>query len=143
MNQLKITRLSKTATLPFRATSGAAGYDLCADVQSDIVIAPHETVKIPIGIAVGIDENYVGLVFPRSGLATNHGIILANCVGVIDSDYRGELFVPLHNNSDESFTVTPKQRIAQLVLTPVATPTLVECLLDDTDRGSNGFGSTQ
>ena len=132
---LQIQRLRPTAQLPKNATPGSAGYDLCADLEGPVVIPPRSTVKVPTGLA--------GFVFARSGLGINHGIVPANCVGVIDSDYRGEVLVGLYNHTDQPFTVQPGDRIAQLVLLPVETPPVEECeTLPDTQRGAGGFGST-
>ncbi len=144
MDRLLIKRLSTTATLPTRATIGSAGYDLHADIQNDITINPHETVKIPAGIAIALENSTtVALVYARSGLSTKHGITLANCVGVIDSDYRGEIIVALTNQSDKPYTIQINERIAQMVITPIFTPHLVEVEeLDETIRGDGGFGST-
>lgn len=142
MEILKVKRLTSTAVLPARQTAGSAGYDLCAD--ADLVLRPRERVKVPTGIAIGIgDPNIVGLVYARSGLAAKFGIAPINCVGVVDSDYRGELLVPLTNHGTEDFVISRGDRIAQLVLAPVFTPALVEVdELDDTARGAGGFGST-
>lgn len=140
---LKIKRLRPTAQIPKNATAGSAGYDLCADLDAPAVIAPGETVKIPTGLAMAVEPGYAGFVFARSGLGIKHGIVPANCVGVIDSDYRGEVLVGLHNHSREAFTVQPGDRVAQLVLLPVHTPGIEECgELDETGRGAGGFGST-
>ncbi|MEM1485074.1 dUTP diphosphatase [Oscillospiraceae bacterium PP1C4] len=140
---LKIKRLRKSAQLPQNATAGSAGYDLCADIDLPAVILPGETAKIPTGLAMQIEAGFAGFVFARSGLGIKHGIVPANCVGVIDSDYRGEVLVGLHNHGQASFTVQPGDRIAQLVLLPVHTPEIELCdELDDTARGEGGFGST-
>ena len=141
--KIKYTRLSWRAQSPEYATSGAAGADLRACTDDAVSIAPGETVLIPTGIAVEIPAGYVGLVYARSGLASKRGLAPANKVGVIDSDYRGEIFVPLHNHSNESACVEPGERIAQLVITPVLTPEFVVAEdLSGTGRGENGFGST-
>lgn len=142
MEVLKVKRLTATAVLPARQTAGSAGYDLCAD--ADLTIRPHERIKVPTGIAIAIgDGNVVGLVYARSGLAAKFGVAPINCVGVVDSDYRGELLVPLTNHGEEAFTIARGDRIAQLVLAPVYTPALVEVdELDETVRGAGGFGST-
>lgn len=141
---LKIKKLNVNAIVPQRATIGSAGYDLCACISSDVKIAQNEIVKIPTGIAAEISPgNAALLIFPRSGLATTFGITLANSVGLIDSDYRGEIFVPLINLGDEEFTVKPNMRIAQLVVSPILTPEVqVFPCLSDTFRGNGGFGST-
>ena len=140
---LQIQRLRPTAQLPKNATPGSAGYDLCADLDRPVVIPPRSTVKVPTGLAMAIRPGLAGFVFARSGLGINHGIVPANCVGVIDSDYRGEVLVGLYNHTDQPFTVQPGDRIAQLVLLPVETPPVEECeTLPPTQRGAGGFGST-
>lgn len=140
---LQIQRLRPTARMPKNATPGSAGYDLCADLEGPVVIPPRSTVKIPTGLAMAIQPGLAGFVFARSGLGINHGIVPANCVGVIDSDYRGEVLVGLYNHTDQPFTVQPGDRIAQLVLLRVETPAVEECeALPDTQRGAGGFGST-
>ena len=140
---LQIQRLRPTARLPKNATPGSAGYDLCADLEGPVVIPPRATVKVPTGLAMAIRPGLAGFVFARSGLGINYGIVPANCVGVIDSDYRGEVLVGLYNHTDQPFTVQPGDRIAQLVLLPVETPPVEECeTLPDTQRGAGGFGST-
>lgn len=142
MEQLQVKRLTATALLPRRATAGSAGYDLCADEA--VTIRPHEIVRVHTGLSIGIgDSRVVGLIYARSGLASKHGIAPINCVGVIDSDYRGELQVPLTNHSETPFEIRPGDRIAQLVLAPVYTPELIEVKeLSETQRGEGGFGST-
>lgn len=140
---LKIKRLRPSARIPQNATPGSAGYDLCADLDVPTAIPARRTVKIPTGLAMAIEPGYAGFVFARSGLAIKRGIVPANCVGVIDSDYRGEVIVGLYNHTDEPFTVEPGDRIAQLVLLPVHTPEIEECAeLGETSRGEGGFGST-
>jgi dUTP pyrophosphatase len=142
MDRLLIKRLREDAVLPARATSGSAGYDLCA--VEEIRLAPGERRLVPTGIAIAIgDAHVVGLVYARSGIALKHGIAPINCVGVIDSDYRGELMVPLTNHGSESYRIGKGDRIAQLVFTPVYLPKLEETdQLDETGRGCGGFGST-
>lgn len=139
----KIKRLRENAVLPMRATENSAGYDLCACIDDEITLSPGETKLIPTGIAAALPENSVGLIYARSGLGIKHGIIPANAVGVIDSDYRGEIAVGLYNHSDASYTISPNERIAQLVITPILTPDVLETQeLDGTSRGAGGFGST-
>lgn len=144
METLKIKKLRPDAVLPAKATSGSAGYDLCACLDRPLTVPAHGREKIPTGLAVSIrDPGVVGLVFGRSGLGSRLGVTPSNSVGVVDSDYRGELLVPLANHGDEDFTVSPGDRIAQLLFVPVFSPRLVECPeLDDTERGPAGFGST-
>lgn len=141
---LYFKKLHENAVLPRRATPDSAGMDLCACMEAPVEILPGTTMMIPTGLAVQpSDRHTVLLIFPRSGLASRHGITLANAVGVVDSDYRGEIKVPLHNLSGESFLVEPGMRIAQLVVTPVFFPDAVETdELEDTRRGSGGFGSS-
>ena len=159
--QLKIKKLRDSAVVPQRATAGSVGYDLCACLENvvgnKITIKPGETVKIKTGIAIEIagelkstteicqeDNNIGGFVFARSGLATNHGIALANCVGVIDSDYRGEIIVPLKNSSDVSYEICDKDRIAQIVFLPavIFEDVVTTDELSDSQRAHGGFGST-
>lgn len=144
MKELKVKRLYENATLPKRATEGSAGYDLFACINEPVTILPHETLKVSAGVAIELESNqYVALVYCRSGLATKNMISLINCVGVIDSDYRGELLIPLVNHSDIPYTINHGDRIAQLVISPVFTPTITEVdTLSDTIRGQGGFGST-
>lgn len=141
---LKIKKLNKNAVIPQRATKGSAGLDLSACLESDVTIKPGEIKMIPTGISAEPDsENTALMIYPRSGLASKYGIALANCVGVVDSDYRGEIKVPLINNGMECFIVTNKMRIAQMIVTPVIIPEIIEAdSLDDTERSDGGFGST-
>lgn len=141
---IKVKKLNESATLPSRGSNQAAGYDLYACLDGPANIKSHSTVKIPTGIAVEIPDGYFGAIFARSGLATNKGLRPANCVGVIDSDYRGEIMVALHNDLDTiSQTIAPGERIAQLVIMPYLPVTFTEVdELDSTERGSGGFGST-
>ncbi len=134
-------KLTDGAQLPRYAKPGDAGLDLT--VRKDVAIPPFDTVLVGTGVSVEIQDGYVGLVFPRSGMATKRGITLANCVGVIDSGYRGEIKVPLHNMTDYPKVVNEGERVCQLVVMPFAT---CECIevdeLSDTERGDGGFGST-
>lgn len=141
VQQMKIKRLNDKAILPTRGSSSAAGYDLYTTDEAEI--APGQTVLVGTGLAMEIPEGYFGAVFARSGLATKEGLRPANCVGVIDSDYRGELKVPLHNDSDILRQVTAGERIAQLVLMPFLAVDFEETDdLSDTVRSTGGFGST-
>jgi dUTP pyrophosphatase len=143
--KLKIKKLRENAVLPQRMTEYSAGYDLSACLDKPLTVNPNETAKVPTGIAAELvsDGNYVLLTYARSSLASKHGLAPANCVGVIDMDYRGEIFIPLHNSSDKAYTVTDGERIAQMLITPVEFPEIVECGdLSDTARGDGGFGST-
>lgn len=129
---------------PSYATAGAAGLDLPACLDEPVTISPGTRKKIPTGIALEIPaQHIVGLLFPRSGLATKHGISLANAVGVIDSDYKGEIIVAVHNQSDSEYTITPGERIAQLIFLPVYQAILEPIpQLGESSRGTGGFGST-
>ncbi len=136
-------KLDPRATAPTYGSAYAAGADLYAVADADIVIAPGETVLIHTGIAMEIPMGYVGLIYARSGLATKRGLAPANKVGVIDADYRGELMVALHNHSNLPQTVAHGERIAQLVIAPYLTAVFSEREeLSDTVRGTGGFGST-
>lgn len=146
--QLKVKavspRIGAGIPAPFYASAGAAAMDLHACMDEAVVIPAGGRRVIPTGIAIALPSaDYVALVFARSGLGIKHGIAPANCVGVIDSDYRGEIMVGLHNAGDTDYTIQPADRIAQLMVTPVV-QAQVELVdeLDDTDRGNRGFGST-
>lgn len=146
---IKIKRLNDDAKIPTRGSKYAAGYDLYADITSldapydAIAIKPGQTVKIGTGVAVEIPDGYFGAVFARSGIATKQGLRPANCVGVIDSDYRGEIIVAIHNDSDKPSIISTGERIAQLVIMPYLPVCFKEVdELSDTDRGEGGFGST-
>lgn len=137
-------KIGSEIPFPSYATPGSAGMDLRACIDTPLTIEAGATCPIPTGLAIALPSNeWVALIYARSGLAIKHGLTPANCVGVIDSDYRGELVVGLYNHSDKPYTVEPGERIAQMVITPVAQPTLtVVEELDDTERGAGGFGST-
>lgn len=142
---IKFKKLNENAVVPKRGSDYAAGYDLyaCTGVKGGVKIWGGETHKINTGISMAIPDGYFGAIFARSGLATKNGLRPANCVGVIDSDYRGEIIVALHNDSDSEYTVRDGERIAQLVIMPYLAVDFVESdTLDETDRGSSGFGST-
>lgn len=142
--QLKIKKLKNNAKLPTRGTAGSAGLDLYACIEKSVTISPGELKLITTGIAIELpDSSCAAFIYARSGLGVKHGICLSNGVGVIDSDYRGELCVGLCNVSDKPYTVMPDERIAQLVVAPVIIPELVEAdALGETERGTGGFGST-
>ncbi len=143
MAQVQVKKLDARASLPTRGSQYAAGYDLYACLDSDVVVAPHATVKIGTGLSLALPEGTFGAVFARSGLAAKEGLRPANCVGVCDSDYRGEYIVALHNDGDTPRTVTHGERIAQLVLLPFLPMEFEEAAeLPDTARGAGGFGST-
>lgn len=144
MENLKIKKLKENAVIPKRATKGSAGMDLYACIEEEVTINPGKLVIIPTGIAIALpSENYMANIYARSGLGVKHGICLSNGVGVIDSDYRGEVCVGLCNVSDTPYTVQPQERVAQLVIAPVSLMDTVQVQeLDETDRGAGGFGST-
>lgn len=142
--EIKIKKLKENAKLPTRATEGSAGMDLYACIEESLTIKPKELKIIPTGIAIALpDKEAAVFLYARSGLGVKHGICLSNGVGVIDSDYRGEICVGLCNVSDESYTIKPSERVAQMVIAPVIIPELTEVdNLDTTERGEGGFGST-
>ncbi len=143
MIDVKIKYLSDKATEPRYATDGSLGMDLSAALSEPVVIKPSERVAVPTGIAIQIPDGWGAFVFPRSGLSLKSGITMCNCVGVIDTDYTGELKAAVINVSDKEFTVNSGDRIAQLVFLPVEKARFVSAEeLDDTDRGDGGFGST-
>lgn len=140
---LKVKKLKENAILPKRATEGSAGADLYACIENPVTLKSGEHTVIPTGIAIAVEKGYAALIYARSGLAIKHGIGLLNAVGVVDSDYRGEVCVGIINQFSEEYTIEPGERIAQLVITPVITEEIVECeSLDTTIRGEGGFGST-
>ncbi len=142
--KLTFKKLSDKAIIPTRATQWSAGLDLCACLDEPVELAPGQIKMIPTGLTAQTDEDDVALlIYPRSGLAAKHGISLANCVGVVDSDYRGAWMVPLINNSGSPFTVEHGMRIAQLIPTRVLFPEIeVSDTLTTTERGAGGFGSS-
>ncbi len=143
MENIHVKPLRPGATLPAYGSTGAAGADLTACIEEPIVIMPGQTAFVPTGIAMEVPAGCAGLVYARSGMACKQGLAPANKVGVIDSDYRGEILVALHNHGGEARTVEPGQRIAQLLITPVLTPAYEwKEALTDTDRNAGGFGST-
>lgn len=142
--KLKLKKIRENAVIPARATSGSAGFDLCACIDAPVTIEAGEIRLIPTGLSAQPDEEKLALmIYPRSGLSSKYGVSLANCVGVVDSDYRGEICVPLINHGGSAFTVENGMRIAQLVVTPIIIPEIeVSDSLDNTSRGSGGFGSS-
>ena len=141
--EMKIKRVRDKAILPTRGSMYAAGYDLYAALDEPIGVPSYSTVKIPTGIATEIPSGYFGAIYARSGLATKYGIRPSNCVAVVDEDYRGEWFVPLYNDSDEDYIVSPGDRIAQVVFQPYLCVDFEEVdELNNTARGAGGFGST-
>lgn len=143
MNSIRVKKLRPGAVLPSYGSAEAAGADLYACLEGPVTILPGETCWVPTGIALEVPKGCAGLVYARSGLACKRGLAPANKVGVVDSDYRGEIMIVLHNHGNQSQTIENGERIAQLIITPVLTPSYEEAeQLDDTDRGSGGFGST-
>lgn len=143
MNSINIKKVSPNAQVPTYGTQGAAGADLYACLEEPVVIDPGHSEMISTGIAVEIPQGYVGLIYARSGMACKRGLAPANKVGVIDSDYRGELKIVLHNHSANTQFIYDGDRVAQFVLTPVWTPEFNVCEeLSSTARADGGFGST-
>lgn len=142
--ELKIKKVRENAKIPTRATSGSAGMDLYACIDEPITLKKGDKAIIPTGIAIGLDDpHFAAFIYARSGLAIKHGIGLLNSVGVIDSDYRGEICVGIIKQTDPEYTIEPFERIAQMVIEPVSLPEIVEVeALDETDRGAGRFGST-
>jgi dUTP pyrophosphatase len=140
---IKYTKLRETAHEPTRGSEYAAGYDLYADIEEDVTVPLHDTVKIGTGLAFELPNNTFAAIFARSGLATKEGLRPANCVGVCDSDYRGEYIVALHNDTERARTIHPGDRIAQMILLPYIEMEFEEVdSLEETERGDGGFGST-
>jgi len=143
MDRIPVKKLRPDALLPTYGSAQAAGADLYACLDDLITVQPGQTVFVPTGLSMALPAGYAGLIYARSGLACKRGLAPANKVGVIDSDYRGEFIVALHNHGTEPQTIGHGERIAQLVITPVVTPGFAEAAeLSDTQRGSGGFGST-
>lgn len=143
MEKISVKLLRPGARIPTYGTEASAGADLYACMQDKVEVGPGQNVMIPTGIAMEIPKGYAGLVFARSSMGAKRGLAPANKVGVIDSDYRGEIRVVLHNHSGEPQSVEPGERVAQLLIVPVFTPGFQEAeKLSDTSRGAGGFGST-
>ena len=143
MDKISVKKLKTQAILPTYGSVEAAGADLYACLDEDIVIQPGASAFVPTGLSMEIPKGYAGLIYARSGLACKKGLAPANKVGVVDSDYRGEFMVVLHNHGAEAQTISHGERIAQLVITPVFTPGFIEVEeLSETQRASGGFGST-
>ena len=143
MLEIALKKLRQNARIPTRGSASAAGYDLYACLDEPVIIDPHKTVKIGTGFTAALPEGYFAACFARSGLASRQGLRPANCVGVVDSDYRGEYIVALYNDSDEPRTVKDGDRIAQLVIMPYLAVQFEEVEeLSETERGAGGFGST-
>ena len=143
MQRIAVKKLREGAILPTFGSPEAAGADLYACLEQDVTIAPGETAFIPTGLAMELPRGYAGLIYARSGLACKRGLAPANKMGVVDSDYRGEFVVALHNHGAQAQTISTGERIAQLVVTPVLIPEYIEVeSLSETQRGAGGFGST-
>ena len=143
MEKVAVKKLREGAILPTFGSNEAAGADLYACLEQDVTIAPGGTVFVPTGLAMELPRGYAGLIYARSGLACKRGLAPANKVGVVDSDYRGEFIVALHNHGSQPQIISHGERIAQLVVTPVLIPEYIEVeTLSDTQRGTGGFGST-
>lgn len=143
MGAIRVKKLSPLAVLPTYGSDGAAAADLYACLEAPVQIAPGQTVFVPTGLSMEIPAGCAGLIYARSSMGAKRGLAPANKVGVIDSDYRGEIKVVLFNHSAAIQTVEPGERIAQMIITPVLTPAYEEVdTLSDTDRGAGGFGST-
>lgn len=143
MNKVSVKRLKSNAKLPTYGSDEAAGADLYACLDGVVTVNPGETVFIPTGLAMEIPKGCAGLIYARSGLACKRGLAPANKVGVVDSDYRGEFIVALHNHGNDPQTIMHGDRVAQLLITPVVTPAFIETdTLSDTQRADGGFGST-
>ena len=141
--KINVKKLREAAKLPFRATEGSAGADLYACLEAPVTVQPGQRATIPAGIAIEIPAGFGGFIFPRSSVACKFGVSLPNCVGVIDSDYRGELCVPMINHSADPYIINNGDRIAQLVILPVENADYEYTDdLTDTERGEGGFGST-
>ena len=143
MDNICVKKLREKAILPTYGSLEAAGADLYACLDEDLEIAPGESCFVPTGLSMALPKNCAGLIYARSGLACKRGLAPANKVGVVDSDYRGEFMVVLHNHGQQTQRISHGERIAQLVITPVLTPSYVEVEeLDETQRAAGGFGST-
>lgn len=144
MMYVKIKRLTATAIIPTKGTQRSGGYDLYADTNIDVVIPPGQTVSLFTGIALEIPSGYAGFVYSRSGAAVKRGLCIATGVSVIDADYRGNIGIPIRNESNETQVISPHERIAQIVFHPVADVKFneVDGDLSQTERGTGGFGST-
>ncbi|MBE6674446.1 MAG: dUTP diphosphatase [Ruminococcaceae bacterium] len=141
--KVNIKKLNENAVIPTYGSPYAAGADLYACVEEEVSIMPGETKLIKTGLAIELPVGYAAFIYARSGLASKRGLAPANKVGVVDCDYRGEVMVALHNHSNEAQSISPKERIAQMVIAPYVTAEFFETdTLSDTVRGEGGFGST-
>ena len=140
---VNVKKLRDNAIIPTQGSKYAAGYDLYATIDTPITIKSGETVKIGTGLAFELPEGFFAGIFARSGLATKQGLRPANCVGVVDCDYRGEVIVAIHNDSNRDTVIAPGDRIAQMILLPYQSMEFIEVSdLSETDRGDGGFGSS-
>ena len=140
---IKCKKLTNSAIVPVQSSNGAAGFDMSVDINEPIIIKPHETVMLPSNIAFEIPWGYFGAIYARSGISTKRGLRPATCVSVIDSDYRGGVGLPIHNDSEEDRVVQPHERVAQIVFQRCLDVELeLADSLEETDRGDAGFGST-
>ncbi|MGN0031514.1 MAG: dUTP diphosphatase [Candidatus Gastranaerophilaceae bacterium] len=143
MTVLKIERLENNNILPEYKTEGAAGMDLCAAISEPVTLKPLERTLIPTGLKIELEHGYEAQIRPRSGMSIKHGITLINCVGTIDEDYRGEVCIPVVNLSNETYTIQPDERVAQMIIARVEQAKIeVVTELTTTARGAGGFGST-
>jgi len=143
MKKLKVMRIKHNAKLPTRQTAGSVGYDLSACLDDEITISPGETYKTGTGLAIALKPGYAAFIYARSGIAIKNGIAPANCVGVIDPDYRGEIIVGLRNSSNTPYVIKDGDRIAQMVIKKCELPEIIlKESLEKTERGAGGFGST-
>ena len=141
--KIAFTKLRENARVPSYGSEAAAGADLYAALDESVTLAPGETKLIPHGLSMAIPTGYAGFIYARSGLATKRNLAPANKVGVVDADYRGELMTPIHNHGSTPAVIEPGERVAQLVIAPVMHAEFCEVeTLDETERGSGGFGST-
>ena len=140
---LKIERLAHNRYIPEYKTEGAAGMDLCAAISEPLTLKPLERALVPTGLKIELEHGYEAQIRPRSGMSIKHGITLINCVGTIDEDYRGEVCIPVVNISNETYSIQPDERIAQMIIAKVEQAEIkVVTELSETDRGAGGFGST-
>lgn len=143
MTVLKIERLAHNRFVPEYKTEGAAGMDLCAAIEKPVTLKPLERALVPTGLKIELEHGYEAQIRPRSGLSIKHGITLINCVGTIDEDYRGEVCIPVVNLSNETYTIEPDERVAQMIIARVEQAKIkVTTELSETVRGAGGFGST-
>lgn len=142
--KVEFVKIHLNATLPTYATEGSAGMDLTNVLENPLTLKPNERAKVPTGLIMVLPPGYEGQIRPRSGLSAKHGLTLTNCVGTIDSDYRGEICCLVINLGNESYTIQPGERIAQLIISPVVhvETEIIEKIPEETKRGSGGFGST-